>query len=145
MTFYFIHFLLLHSLYSTEEFSQEQGKDFVDNFETYDDSLWIQDNGTVHCTNHRVRGCALMTKGNIGYFTLSANDFFPERHILSLWMLNNCNSDLCCPNEKCTAYTSAQSRWSIGSSAAASVCSPVAINGPSMCAQPSPRSVRSPV
>jgi len=108
MTFYFIHFLLLHSFYCTEELSHERGKDFVDNFETYDDSLWIQDNGTVHCTNHRVRGCALMTKRNIGYYTLAANNFFQDRHILSLWMLNNCNSDLCCPNEKCTAYTSAQ-------------------------------------
>ena len=104
--FYFIFNLVI--LYATESDHQFHLKPtFVETFDYYDQNLWTQENGTFLCNLHnRMKNCVLTSGGNLGYITVDDHRMKNKRHMMTMWLLNNCDFDDCCIREKkCTHFT----------------------------------------
>lgn len=97
--------MILHATESDHQFHLKPT--FVETFDSYDQNLWTQENGTFLCNFHnRMKNCVLTSGGNLGYITVDDGRMKNKRHMMTMWLLNNCDFDDCCIREKkCTHFT----------------------------------------
>jgi len=84
--------------------------DFVDSFDEFDKTRWVPENGTFHCsTFSRKRGCAIARPSNLWYTPVTPimNQKRRNKHMMAMWLRNNCDHNFCCMTGRCTHYTSA--------------------------------------
>jgi len=80
------------------------GEEFIDQFSSYDSSLWIQEDGRITCIEQH---CSYMSKKNLQYSSISNN--VPKGTFLEMTMKNDCNGKHCCiPKRGCTKYIGSQ-------------------------------------